>query len=156
MDGDCCNQGSIGNYVGVKVVKAVPMTVNEYNEKVRPLVYSGDDKSGYKVTYQDGYEAWSPKAVFEKAYLRIGYDNKINEHNVNDFIVKYETRKWGDKTTIVVATLANGFVVCESSSCIDPANYNEDIGYNICKEKIQNKVWEMLGFLLQCGVNGIK
>jgi hypothetical protein len=44
----------------------------------------------------------------------------------------------------------------ESSSCVDAANFNMDIGYNICKERIQNRVWEMLGFMLQSGVKGIK
>ena len=29
----------------------------------------GDD--GYKVVYEDGYESWSPKDVFEKGYILI-------------------------------------------------------------------------------------
>ena len=44
-------------YIGVKVVQARPM------EK--------DGKAGYKVVYPDGYESWSPKAVFEEAYRDI-------------------------------------------------------------------------------------
>lgn len=52
----------------MKQVKAEPMTSEEFNEKVRPFVYSGACKEGYKVTYADGYESWSPKKQFDEAY----------------------------------------------------------------------------------------
>jgi hypothetical protein len=55
-------------YIGTKIIKAEQMTVQEFNEQVRSLHYSGEDQNGYKVIYEDGYESWSPKAVFEKAY----------------------------------------------------------------------------------------
>lgn len=55
------------------------------------------------------------------------------------------------KCTIVAAKLPNGFVLVESSSCVDPANYNWEIGFNICKEKIKSKIWELEGYLLQNG-----
>ena len=55
-------------YIGTKIIEAEPMTSEEYNEAIRPLFYSGNDKRGYKVKYEDGYISWSPKDVFEKAY----------------------------------------------------------------------------------------
>lgn len=36
--------------------------------KVHPLQVMGDCHDGYYVVYEDGYESWSPKDVFEKAY----------------------------------------------------------------------------------------
>lgn len=54
-----------------------------------------------------------------------------------------------DKTTIVICTLPNGFVFVESSSCVDPANYNEEIGHEICINRIANKLWELEGYMLQ-------
>jgi hypothetical protein len=54
-----------------------------------------------------------------------------------------------DKTTIVVCQLPNGFTIIESSSCVDPANYNEELGAEICKRRIENKVWELEGYVLQ-------
>lgn len=144
-------------YVGVKMVQAEPMTYGEFHcEKGTPYETIKANNAGYKVVYPDGYVSWSPKDVFEKAYMQIGDNNTIEEHNVNDFIVGYDVQPWGDKTTVVHATLANGFIVSESSSCVDAANFNMDIGYGICKEHIQDAVWKMLGFLLQCGVSGIK
>jgi hypothetical protein len=31
-----------------------------------------DDQEGYVVKYPDGYISWSPKDVFEKAYMEVG------------------------------------------------------------------------------------
>lgn len=54
-----------------------------------------------------------------------------------------------DKCTIVACKLPNGFVIVESSSCVDPANYDEDMGVDICMKNIERKVWELEGYLLQ-------
>lgn len=129
-------------YVGSKLVQAEPLSMN--------------GEEGYKVIYSDGYESWSPKKVFENYYMEVGENNTITETNVSDFVTDYEVKQWGNKTTIVKATLKNGFIIVESSSCVDPDNFNMDIGYNICRERIQNKIWEMLGFLLQTANNGLK
>lgn len=61
----------------------------------------------------------------------------------------FETSTIGDKTTIVHATLPNGFVIVESSSCVDPENYDLQIGRGICLERIKDKIWELEGYRLQ-------
>ena len=53
------------------------------------------------------------------------------------------------KCTVVAAKLPNGFVIVESSACVDPRNYDEDMGVEICMNKIINKVWELEGYRLQ-------
>lgn len=57
-------------YVGTKMIQAKSMNLGEYN-KYRgweiPLNENSTDE-GYLVKYEDGYESWSPKEVFEKAY----------------------------------------------------------------------------------------
>lgn len=53
------------------------------------------------------------------------------------------------KCTVVAAKLPNGFVIVESSACVDPRNYDEDMGVEICMDKIINKVWELEGYRLQ-------
>lgn len=144
------------NYVETKMVNATPMNKYEFYMNIKGIDCKEENEHGYLVEYPDGYQRWSPKNVFEKACLQVGDDNKISEWNVNDFIKSYDVSQWGDKTTIVTATLANGFIITESSSCVDPANFSMDVGASICKEKIQDQVWEMLGFLLQTAVRGIK
>ena len=143
-------------YLGVKLIKAEPMSYEEFHKLGDTEKPMKPQREGYKVVYPDGYESWSPKEVFEKAYIKVGNNNTIEEHNINEFIKSYDVSQWGDKTTVVHATLVNGFIITESSSCVDPANFNMDIGTSICKERIQNKLWEMLGFMLQTGVSGIK
>lgn len=48
--------------------------------------------------------------------------------------------------------LPNGFVLTESSACVDPENFNAEIGRNIVDERIKNKLWELEGYCLQCKI----
>lgn len=54
-----------------------------------------------------------------------------------------------DKCTIVSCRLPNGFVVTESSACVSPEGYNEELGTNICLDKIKDKIWELEAYRLQ-------
>ena len=54
-----------------------------------------------------------------------------------------------DKCTIVSCRLPNGFVITEFSACVDPENYDEDLGVDICISKIASKVWELEAYRLQ-------
>lgn len=51
-------------YIGTKVVQAKPM--DDPNPE-----FDEDPAPGYKVVYEDGYESWSPKDVFERCYREI-------------------------------------------------------------------------------------
>jgi len=115
-----------------------------------------DEPEGYQIVHPDGNESWLSKEVFDKAYMQIGNNNTITQELVDNFIIDYEVFTKKDKITIVVATLNNGFTIVESSACVDPKNYNEEIGASICKERINNRVWMLLGFLLQTAIGGIK
>lgn len=140
-------------YIGTKIVRGRKMKLGEYN------VYRGwqipkdenPEREGYLVRYEDDYESWSPKEAFERAYMLLHRSDKITQQDVDDFIVDVRTEQMGDKTTFVMATLRNGFILCDTSSCVDPANFNMDIGKDICMEHIKNQVWYLLGFLLQSG-----
>lgn len=152
-------------YLGVKLIEAEPMTHGDYakekygeNQIETDFSKENKDKEGYKVVYQDGYVSWSPKEVFEKAYLHLEdiEGKSVKQADVDNFIKFYEDFKLGDKTTVVKATLLNNFEIIGSSSCVDPSNFNQDLGINYSLEEIKDKVWGLLGFLLQCGVNGFK
>lgn len=77
--------------------------------------------------------------------------NKITQEEINELIEKssIEIFKSKNKCTIVVVELENGFILTESSACVDPKNFDEQIGYDICINRIKNKLWEMKGFQLQ-------
>ena len=58
-------------YLGTKLVTAKPMTREDAEAVLGRFIkpakqeYSGE---GYLVRYEDGYQSWSPKEVFDKAY----------------------------------------------------------------------------------------
>ena len=136
---------AMDSYMGCKMVSAC--RDDEIND-------SGPDELGYRVVYADGYESWSPKDIFERAYMKVFPANSVNWDMVRDFISDIEVTKAGEKTTVVRATLANGFEIVEASSCVDPTNYDELMARSICIERIETQVWKLLGFLLQQCIHG--
>lgn len=53
-----------------------------------------------------------------------------------------------DKVTVVNVKLKNGFVLTEASGAVDPTNYSQEMGKEICMERIRNKLWEFEGYAL--------
>lgn len=151
-------------YIGTKLVEAEPAWRLNGKLYTWDALPDGADhaEAGYRVRYPDGYESWSPWAVFEAAYLRVNPDGEcktgapsVSPGMVEDFIRETWTETLGEKTTVVRAVLRNGFEIVESSSCVSPENYDEAMGRDICLEKIRDRVWELLGFLLQTAVRDI-
>lgn len=126
------------------------------------LVEAEESGDGYRVYHEDDMEAYCPKDLFNKVYIEVN-DNKnlpsgvsIGQQMVDDFIDKVESMTMGEKTTVTQITLKNGFIITESSSCVDPKNYSMEIGEEINLEHAKNKIWELLGFLLQTAYHGFK
>ena len=57
-------------YIGTKIVQAAPAKG----------IMSGND--GYAVVYPDGYKSWSPKDVFEAAYVEMRDVTGLEPHQV--------------------------------------------------------------------------
>ena len=131
-------------YIGVKMVTAWEQ------EK--------DGKPGYAVKYSDGYISWSLKNAFEAAYLPLveGHLNKISQEDVDAFMGTITDQQLDEKTTIVTAETITGFRQYEVSSCVDPANYDHALGVSIATERIKDRIWPMLGFVLQWATKGLK
>lgn len=57
-------------YIGTRMISAKPMNKLEYCTYRGWYIPADEDplKDGYLVRYQDGYESWSPKEIFEEAY----------------------------------------------------------------------------------------
>ena len=68
--------------------------------------------------------------------------------NMQDVIVR-TLDDFGKPCTYVTVRMKNGFTLRESTTCVDPANYNEDIGKEICLKRIENQIWFLLGYQLQ-------
>lgn len=123
-------------YIGTKIIQAEPAT--------------GPSGDGYNVVYKDGYRSWSPKEAFEEAYIAIDtIPNKLSLEDLNSKIKAVDyIRIANSTTTICVITLENGFTVTGKSACIDPANFDAEIGEQIAHAQAVEKMWELEGYLL--------
>ena len=138
-------ESPMNKYIGTKMIEAEPMTKGVYNESRGRAVPGDPNDAGYLVKYQDGYESWSPKEVFDKAYMKVD-DNtdlpsgvSIGQKMVDEFIAYTETKTMGTKTTVVRCVLRNGFEIVESTGCVDEKNYSEKtiVSYGIDLTKFE-------------------
>lgn len=75
--------------------------------------------------------------------------NAITEEILHDKITSTEYAPMGRKTTVCVLTLVNGFEVVGTSACVDPSNFDFEIGKKYAFEDAFNKLWELEGYRLQ-------
>ncbi|RFA37041.1 hypothetical protein CAI16_02920 [Virgibacillus dokdonensis] len=83
--------------------------------------------------------------------------NKVTKEQIDDIMVhsEYEVfHKIFDKQCVVVAKLPNGFTVIGESACVNPKIYDEEIGENLAKKRIEDRIWELEGYKLQCNLKG--
>ena len=153
-------------YIGCKMIKAKPMTLGEYRG-YRGLDMGKDESTGtegYLVEYPDsnsnhenheGYVSWSPREVFESAYLKLSDPTKITPDLVEDFVHTVEVSKDGNHT-VCHGYAINGMSFIESSACVDPKKYDENTGREIaCRKMADRSIWPGLGFVLAWAKNGI-
>jgi len=93
-----------------------------------------------KVLWQDRINKLKQKKMIK---------NKLTPEDIEKAIVKEEYIKVGTKTTIAVLTLKNGFEVIGKSGCVDPSNYDHEIGSKVAREKAVDQVWLLEGYKLQ-------
>lgn len=83
------------HYIGVKEIDAKPMNRGDYNE-YRGWTIPADENpadEGYLVKYPDGYESWSPKEVFEKAYTEYdgtGFMSTVDDMRSPDYKKRFQ------------------------------------------------------------------
>ena len=77
--------------------------------------------------------------------------NTVTKQQIDELLAKSEIKVETvyDKVTVVNCKLPNGFVITEASGAVDPANYDEEIGKEICLKRLENQVWFLLGYQLQ-------
>lgn len=75
--------------------------------------------------------------------------NKVTVQDITEAIVEemYDFLSDG-KTTVCTLVLYNGFTVRGDSACVDPANFNEELGKKYARERAVDAVWPVLGAIL--------
>ena len=83
--------------------------------------------------------------------------NSVTINDIENEIIK-ETYHVFEGTTVTVCllTLKNGYHVIGHSACVDPKNFNKELGEKIAKEQAVDKCWELLGFRLRDQLSGRK
>lgn len=149
-------------FISVKITEGCEMTAGEFNSRNPEGNCKNRDpeEDGYMIKYLegDGYESWCPKDIHESRNFPMnGSDGTtVSQHMVSHFIGEKKVSKVDDKTSMVIAETLTGFRQYEVSSCIDPKNFDMDIGEKIATKKIEDTLWQCLGFLVQWGRFGLK
>lgn len=147
------------HFIGVTILEAEPMTKGDAFDKgyYKGSIVNGEAKvEGYIILFLNGNTTWMEKENFESIYFPISNRSKIMEEDVEDFIVKGEVAKFGEKTTVVVDSTLTKFDTVGTSAVVSPFNYDENIGVRYAREQIKSKIWGHLGFVLQWALNGLK
>lgn len=78
--------------------------------------------------------------------------NSITENHVQSVIADEKDLQIG-KTTVIWIKLKNGFEVVGTSACVDPKNYNHEIGKKYARDRAISKIWELEAYKLQYDLN---
>lgn len=74
----------------------------------------------------------------------------VTEQVIDDMIAKTEFHKLGRKTTVCLLTLENGFEVVGSAACVNPEEYDREVGERLALEDARDEVWALAGYRQQC------
>ena len=147
-------------YIGVKRLRAKPMTLGDYNTIRGWTIPANEDPAapGYLVIYEDGYRSWSPKSIFESAYFRLEDEAglSIMQPDVDGFFAGRTVIHETDRMVVCQFTLANGCQIVKHSACVDASNFNRVFGMQLCEQRAEGSVWNYLRFLLQTAIAGVK
>ena len=111
-----------------------------------------DEKPTEANNAKEAVQPEKPQTLNEEiAKLQATQKNTVTQSQIEEIMSKsvINATTVGAKTTLVNVTLPNGFVMTESSSCVDPANYNFELGKKCCLDAIKRKLWMLEGYVLQ-------
>lgn len=73
---------------------------------------------------------------------------RVTEAMIRDRVTDVTFTRLNETVTICNIQLDNGYSVRGESACVDPANYNEDLGKHYAEADARKKLWPLFGFLL--------
>lgn len=132
-------------YIGTKQIEAEPMTRGDawgkHLLREKPSTENFDDE-GYHVRYEDGYESWSPKDTFEKAYniAETPVDRmQIEAEELNGRYVKLaifiDSGKWMKSLMIYTTSV---YWKCSAILCSTIFGFLI-LAYSVCKDLMAQK-----------------
>lgn len=82
---------------------------------------------------------------------------KITEEQVEKLINNstYDEHVFHNKCLVVTCKLPSGFVITGVGACVDPLEFNIEKGRTIAMRQIENKIWELEGYVLQKEISSV-
>lgn len=77
--------------------------------------------------------------------------NKVTIEHINTLLGSAETQEhvFWDKELVVSYKLPSGFTITGRGACVDPKNFDIEIGRKVAREQAEHKLWELEGYMLQ-------
>ncbi|UZV39997.1 hypothetical protein LPP2_g29 [Leptolyngbya phage LPP-2, strain SPI] len=78
-------------------------------------------------------------------------NNKVTFEQVEALLDSCEVQEtiFWDKELVVSYKLPNGFTVLGRGACVDPKNFDINIGRTVARQQAADTVWLLLGYELQ-------
>ena len=73
---------------------------------------------------------------------------KITVEMIESRIVNVEYLRVGKKTTLCILTLQNGFEIIGKSACVDPIEFDFEIGKQLAYRNAFDQIWQLEGYTL--------
>ena len=121
-------------------------TVEDINENLNYVSYKFDDNH-YGVMDINTFKKCFEKYEEPKHEVVLAVDSEYVDWLIENSAISVATAH--GKCTVVTCQLPNGFVIVESSSCVDPKNYDKELGVEICMNRIIDKIYELEAYHLQ-------
>lgn len=73
---------------------------------------------------------------------------RVTKEGIESRIVSTTFHRIGETVTLAHVTLDNGYSVRGESACVNPENYNQQIGQRVAYDDAFKKLWPLFGFAL--------
>lgn len=76
---------------------------------------------------------------------------KVTQTQIDYLLDSAQTQEhiFWDKELVISYLLHNGFTILGRGACVDPRNFDLEIGRKVARQDASNKLWQLEGYLLQ-------
>jgi len=79
-------------------------------------------------------------------------ENKVTREQIDQLLDEAETQEsvfWDKELVVSYRLKKNGFTLIGRAACVDPANFDLEIGRRVAREMAAKTLWQLEGYLLQ-------
>lgn len=82
--------------------------------------------------------------------------NKVTPEKIKALLDNAETQEtiFWNKELVVSFKLESGFTVTGRGACVDPKNFDIELGRKVAREDAENQLWKLEGYRLQLSMSG--